>query len=129
MVNGTNSVILSGRYHRQHPHPPTRSDSGICSFNLVRAIRARRLQWLGHILRLDEERILQRAVKEVYENKSEGNIMMDAPKTDSWREMKIWEADRDKWRARVQSLRWGSGVHIQTKVFVPEWVVPFTVST
>ena len=94
---------------------------------MVRAIRARRLQWLGHILRLDEERILQHAVKEVYENKSEGDILMDAPKTDSWRELKLWEVDRDKWRTRVQSLRWGSGVKIKTKVFVPEMVVPFTI--
>ena len=47
-------------------------------------------------MRLDEERILQCAVKEVYENKSEGDILMDASKTDSWREMKLWEADRDK---------------------------------
>ena len=76
-----------------------------------------------------EERILQRAVKEVYENRSEGDILMDAPKTDSWREMKLWATDRDKWRSRVQSVRWGSGVQIKTKVFVPEWVVPFTVSS
>ena len=84
---------------------------------------------MGHILRLDEERIFQRAVKEVYENKSEGDILMDAPKTESWRELELWVTDRDKWRARVQSVRWGSGVQIKTKVFVPEWVVPFTVSS
>ena len=80
MVNGANSVMLSvitGNTTRQEAVAES------CSFKLVRAIRARRLQWLGHILRLDEERILQRAVKEVYENKSEGDILMDAPKTDS----------------------------------------------
>ena len=73
--------------------------------------------------------MLQRAVKEVYESRSEGDIMMDAPATDSWRELRLWATDRDKWRVRVQSVRWGSGVHINTKVFVSESVVPFTVST
>ena len=126
MVNGANSVMLSVITGNT---PLQEAVAESYSFNLVRAIRARRLQWLGHILRLDEERILQRAVKEVYENKSEGDILMDAPKTDSWRELKLWAADRDKWRARVQSVRWGSGVQIKTKVFVPEWVVPFTVSS
>ena len=80
MVNGANSVMLSvitGNTPRQEAVAES------CIFNLVRAIRARRLQWLGHILRLEEERILQRVVKEVYENKSEGDIMMDAPKTES----------------------------------------------
>ena len=81
-------------------------------------------------MRLDEDRIVQRAVKDVYEHGCEGDIMMDAPKTDSWREMKMWAADRDKWRKRVQSVRWGpGGVQIKTKVFVPEVVVPFTISS
>ena len=125
-MNGANSVMLSvitGKTPREEAVATS------CSFNLVRAIRDRRLQWLGHILRLDEDRMLQRAVKEVYDTRSEGDIMMDAPKTDSWRELRLWAADRDKWRARVQSIRWGSGVHIKTKVFVPESVVSFTVST
>ena len=99
-----------------------------CSFNLVRVIRVRRLQWLGHILWLDEDRMLQRVVKDVYENRCEGDIMMDAPKTDSWRELKMCAVDRDKWRNWVQSVRWESGVQIKTKVFVPEMVVSFTIS-
>ena len=73
--------------------------------------------------------MLQCAVKDVYENRCEGDIMMDAPKTDSWRELKMWAADRDKWRKRVQSVRWESGVQITTKVFVPEAVVSFTISS
>ena len=84
---------------------------------------------MGHILPLDEDRMQQRAVKEAYDTRSEGDIMMDAPETDSWRELRLWTADGDKSRTRVQSIRWGSGVHVKTKVFVPESIVSFTVST
>ena len=125
-INGANSVMLSvitGNTPRQEAVATT------CSFNLVRAIRARRLQWLGHILRLDEDRILQRAIKDIYDHRCKGDILMDAPKTGSWRELRLWAADRDKWRKRVQSVRWESGVQIKTKVFVPEAVVPFTISS
>ena len=69
MVNGANSVMLSvitGNTPRQEAVAES------YSFNLVRVIRARRLQWLGHILRLDEERILQRAVNH---NSSEKKIL------------------------------------------------------
>ena len=98
MVNGANSVMLSVITDNT-----ARQEAVDASyiFNLVRAICERRVQWLDHILRIDEERILQCAVKEVYENKSEGDIMMDAPKPDSWREMELWSVDRDKWRSRV----------------------------
>ena len=99
-----------------------------CSFNLVRAIRARRLQWLGHILRLDEDRLLQRAVKCLYDCRSEGDILMDAPHTDSWRELKMWAADRQKWRLRVQAVRCDKKVTITSSVFVPESVLSFTIS-
>ena len=59
-INGANSVMLSvitGKTPREEAAEST------CSFNLVRTVRAMRLQWLGHILRLGEERLLHRAVK------------------------------------------------------------------
>ena len=46
-INGANSQMLSvitGKTQREEASETT------CSFNLVRAVRARRLQWLGHIL-------------------------------------------------------------------------------
>ena len=90
-INDVNSVMLSvitGNTPRQQAVTTS------CSFNLVHAIRARRLQWIGHILCLDEDRILYLAVKDVYEHRCEGDIMMDVSKTDSWWEMKIWEVKR-----------------------------------
>ena len=73
--------------------------------------------------------MLQRTVKEVYEHRCEVDIMMDVSKTDSCRELKMRTVDRDKWRKWVQSVGWESGVQIKTKVFVPEAVVTFTISS
>ena len=78
------------------------------SFDLVRAIRARRLAWLGHILRMPHTRMLAKAVEHMYKNRSDGDMLTDAPKTDSWEELRAWTQDRRKWRVRVHSVRLGS---------------------
>ena len=125
-LNGANSQMLSaitGKSYREEAVEAT------CSFNLLRAIRARRLQWLGHILRLDEDRLLQRAVHHVYNNRCDGDILSDAPRTDSWAELKMWGADREKWRTRVRETRSKVGVTVTGSVFVPESSFAFTVST
>ena len=52
-------------------------------FNLVNHLRVRRLRWLGHILRLDESRLLRRVLLKfnfIYpDGYPEGSILMDAP--------------------------------------------------
>ena len=125
-INGANSQMLSvitGKTQREEASETT------CSFNLVRAVRARRLQWLGHILRLHEDRILLRAVKHVYDNRNDGDILSDAPETSSWDELRKWAADRDKWRSRVSTTRSKIRVTVKTGVFVPESTFSFTVSS
>ena len=125
-LNGANSQMLSaitGKSYREEAVEAT------CSFNLLRAIRARRLQWLGHILRLDEDRLLQRAVHHVYNNRCDGDILSDAPRTESWAELKMWAADREKWRTRVRETRSKVGVTVTGSVFVPESSFAFTMST
>ena len=77
-INGANSrmvSVITGKSQKEEATEAT------CTFNLVRAIRARRLQWLGHILRLDEDRLLFKAVQHMYSHRSEGDLLMDAPKT------------------------------------------------
>ena len=101
-INGVNSrmvSVMTGNTQKQESTEET------CTFNLVRAIRARRLQWLGHILRLDEDRLLLKAVQHMYAHRSEGDLLMDAPKTANWLELRQWTQDRKKWRIRTQRRR------------------------
>ena len=125
-INGANSrmvSVITGNTQRQEATEAT------CTFNLVRAIRARRLQCLGHILRMDEGRLLRKAVQHMYTHRSEGDLLMDAPKTTSWLELKQWAKDRKKWRMRAQAIRAGSRVTIKKAVFVPEMEFPFSISS
>ena len=68
------------------------------TFNIVRWIRARRLQWLGHILRMGTDRKLKQAVFEMFRAPKEGDLLMDAPDRESWRGLCTYTCDRDYWR-------------------------------
>ena len=126
-INGANSrmvAIITGK----SPHDEAKD--GTRSFDLVRAIRARRLAWLGHILRMSPTRILTQAVEHLYNNRSEGDILTDAPNTQSWDELRAWARDRKKWRTRVHSVRLGSRTTVSLQsLFVPEQEFSFTVSS
>ena len=127
VINGANSrmvSVITGKSAHDEAKEGTRS------FDLVRAIRARRLAWLGHILRMPHTRMLAQAVKHMYDNRSDGDILTDAPKTQSWEELRAWAQDRKKWRIRVHSVRLGSKTTVSLQaLFVPEQEFNFTVST
>ena len=82
MLNGANSRILSvitGRTAHEE------AIDGSSTFNLVRAVRARRLQLLGHILRdEDQDRLLCKAIKLMYVDRTDGDKLEDAPRTSDW---------------------------------------------
>ena len=66
MLNGTNSKMVSRITDR-----PIREEASTSSktFDVVKWIRVRRLQWVGHILRFqteDEERLNYKAVEYIY---------------------------------------------------------------
>ena len=90
-INGSNIRMVSVITDNTQKQEATEET---CTFNLVRAIRARRLQWLGHILRLDEDRLLLKAVQHMYAHRSEDDLLMDAPKTANWLELGQWSKDR-----------------------------------
>ena len=100
-LNGANSQmvsIITGRSaHEEAAEGKT--------FDLIRWIRARRLQWLGHILRMGPERQLKQAVYEMFRAPKEGDLLMDVPERNSWRCLCTYACDRDYWRARVRAMK------------------------
>ena len=125
-LNGANSnmvSVITGRTVREEA-------SENKTFDLVRWIRARKLQWLGHILRMEPHRKLKQAAFIMFKARRPGDLLMDAPETDSWRELCTYACDRDYWRTRVRAMKQprvtavSLGSHYEN-----EMTVPFTIST
>ena len=125
-LNGANSSTVSKITGRTIREEATAGKT----FDLIRWIRARKLQWLGHILRMGEERKLKRAIFVMFKSPQPGDMLMDAPQTDSWRELCTFGCDREYWKARVRALR---QPRIVTATLDPHHeaatTVSFTVST
>ena len=65
------------------------------TFDLVKWIRVRKLQCFGNILRMDPERMLRQAIYEMYKVPQTGDMLMDAPETETWKELRAYVRDRD----------------------------------
>ena len=124
-LNGANSQMLSIITDKT---PHQEASAKWRTFDLVAWIRARRLQWLGHILRMGPERKIKQAVFELFKAPTEGNLLMDAPVVGSWKELCTYAMDREYWRTRVRKMK-QPRVHIQMGPHVAEgsWA-PFTIS-
>ena len=100
-VNGFNSRCLhriTERSYRLEATEPT--------FNLVRALRQRRRRWLGHILRMPDERLVRRTVLETAGNGPPyppGSLLMDFEA--DLDEIKNMAEDRTVWTNIVNELR------------------------
>ena len=90
-LNGANSrmvsVITGNTIHEEASNDKT--------FDLLMWIRARRLQWLGHILRLGTDRAIKHAAFAMYKDPQEGDLLMDAPKSSSWKELCTYAVNRE----------------------------------
>ena len=93
-LNGANASMVSVLTGKT-PHQDVSSKWK--TFDIVAWIRDRRLQWLGHILRMGPERKLKQTVFEMFKHRSEGDMLMDAPEYKSWKG--ICTQDRKRWRA------------------------------
>ena len=79
------------------------------TFDMVRNIRARRLQWLGHILRMNDQRLVKRAAFHIFTHRQEGDLCMDAPAVTRWEDLVDRAKDRETWRGRVKVLKCSPG--------------------
>ena len=65
-------------------------------YDIVAGVRATRLRWLEHILRMPEHRMVHKDVKLLYDHRAEGDLLMDVPVTGSWEELKQLVREDDK---------------------------------
>ena len=99
-INGFNSRSLhriTKRSYRCEATEPT--------FDLVKALRQRRLRWLGHIMRMPEDRLLRRAVAELAGDGPPyppGSLLMDVDA--DFNEIKNMAADRTVWSNMINEF-------------------------
>jgi hypothetical protein len=94
---------VTGRSIREECVDPT--------YPLVLKVRARRLRWLGHILRSHEGHLVRRVLMAQCQQclmdgaaYPVGSIMMDAPPHESMAELVEIAEDRSKWRGLVHDI-------------------------
>ena len=124
-LNGANTLMMAaitGNNPHQEASAKTRT------FGIVMWIRAWRLQWLGHILRMGDERLLKRDIFGMFKERQDGDILMDTPSHNSWRELKKYVMDRDYWRVRVRSMR-QPRIRVEEPEIMEVGCDPFTIST
>ena len=82
------------------------------SFDLVNWIRVRRLKFLGRVLRMEKTRPMHRLVKYKYANRLEGDLLSDAPNTDSFENLIDIAKDKTEWGQVISALK---GITIRIK--------------
>ena len=100
-LNGVNSRIVSWitkKTVREEASSRTRS------FDMVSWVRARRLTWLRQILRMDSSRDIHKLVKYMFDERFEGDLLADAPDTDTFEELVEMAVKSEEWLKMVKEL-------------------------
>ena len=84
-LNGANSKMVANITGRL-AHDEARSEGK--TYDVVTGIRATRMRWLGRILQMDDGRMVLQATKTMYENRRDGDLLMDVPETGDWEELR-----------------------------------------
>ena len=72
--------------------------------------------------------MIKQAVFEMFSTPHPGDLLMDAPRCVSWRELQTYAEDREYWRARVRAMRQQPRlVILEPEVEEGGWA-PFTIS-
>ena len=121
MINGANSRMLS-HITVKTAHEEARSETR--TFDVVAAIRARRLKWVGHILRMDKQRLVHKAVQYMYETRpratrhstgmktrsnsytthTSDDLLMDIPNNLGWEQLLKLAENRDVCKQCVKAI-------------------------
>ena len=116
-LNGANAYMLS---HITGNNRHYEASADTTTFNLLLWIRARRLRWLGHILRLpdkrwkktskgkimvQEERLIKKAIRHILEFRQYGDMLMDIEPNVSWTALVQMAQDRVEWKLRVRKMK------------------------
>ena len=80
------------------------------TFNLLWWIRARRMKWMGHIVRLKadsngNERLVKQAVRHIHAHKRDGDLLMYVDVDITWADLQKQADNREKWKERVAKMR------------------------
>ena len=100
-LNGANAGCLS-RFTGKTRVEESRAIS--CTYSLVNDIRKRRMAWLGHLLRMDESRLVKIAVREQWRMGEQGNLFLDAPKNLNFDKLCELASDRKQWKSLTRNL-------------------------
>ena len=81
---------------------PTEARPASTSFNLTAYIRRRRFKWLGQILRdslirNDTSRLVYQLLEEQSADRTEGDLLMDAPPHDSISNLRMLAINKSQW--------------------------------
>ena len=101
-INGVNSKMLS-LITKRSIHEEARTPT----FDVVDSIKARRWEYLGHILRMDQNRALRRFVTELSPESApykQGSLMSETPFQNAAEMIQAAE-DRKLWRSMGRSMR------------------------
>ena len=79
------------------------------SVDLVALVRAKRLRWLGHVLRAEESYLLKKVVVRYIKDKAEGgypagSILMESPHHRTAEELLALAQDQESWRLHVKKI-------------------------
>ena len=77
-LNGANSKMVSAITGRTIHEEAMKEGK---TFDIIASIRSRRLKWLGQILRMQDDRLLKKTMRELHHNRKSGDILMDTPET------------------------------------------------
>lgn len=91
-------LIITGR--SQHDEV----DTDTKMFDLVKWIRTRHLQWIGHILGMDNDSLVKDLVRLMYDSPQKGHLLVNSLATDivsdTWGDLYKRVEHRDMWRQR-----------------------------